>query len=93
MKKICITSSSYVLLIYILLNNKDFKETLYITGENLIKNKEVKNIKILKISIFPNIINRIINYVYFSILLKGKQKYVVYNPIYNIWEYRYFQIL
>ncbi len=79
MKKICITSSSYVLLIYILLNNKDFKETLYITGENLIKNKEVKNIKILKISIFPNIINRIINYVYFSILLKGKQKYVVYG--------------
>ena len=79
MKKICITSSSYVLLIYILLNNKDFKETLYITGENLIKNKEVKNIKILKISIFPNIINRVINYVYFSILLKGKQKYVVYG--------------
>lgn len=79
MKKICITSSSYVLLVYILLNKNDYKKTIYITGDKLIKDLNVKNFKILRIPIVPNIVNKIFNYLYFSFKFRDKVNYIVYG--------------
>lgn len=78
-KKICITNSYYVLLVFLLLSD-DLENILFILGKD-IKINLIKNCKIIYLKSVINekkyisfLINHIINYLYFKIKLRNISK-------------------